>query len=64
MKLRGYIALLVMLAPALALAKPRAASTHMRPQLFRDKTPKARVRQSSPRGKAASQLPKSEPSEQ
>ncbi len=64
MRLRIYVALLLMLTPSLALAKPRSASTHMRPQLFRDKTPKARVRQASPRGKAATQLPKSDPSEQ
>ncbi len=63
MKLRVSIALLLMLAPSLAVAKPRSASAHMRPQLFRDRAPKARVPQGSPRGKPAP-VPKSEPSEQ
>ncbi len=43
MKLKVSIALLLVLAPALASAKPRMVGTHMRPQLFRDRTPKAHV---------------------
>jgi len=40
------IALLVALVPAFAQAKPISTSTHMRPQLFHDRTPKARTRDS------------------
>lgn len=43
MKLKLSIALLLVLAPALASAKPRTMSSHMRPQLFHDRTPKAHV---------------------
>ena len=43
MKLKVSIALLLVLAPALASARPRTMGTHMRPQLFHDRTPKARV---------------------
>ena len=43
MKLKISIALLLVLAPALASARPRTTSTRMRPQLFHDRTPKARV---------------------
>jgi hypothetical protein len=42
MKLRISIALLLALTPSLALAKPKTASSHMRPQLFRDRGPRAR----------------------
>jgi hypothetical protein len=41
MRLKFYIALLIALTPGLAQAKPHSGSTHMRPQLFRDRTPKA-----------------------
>jgi hypothetical protein len=44
MKLKIFTAaLMVVLVPALAQAKPRTASAHMRPQLFHDRTPKART---------------------
>jgi hypothetical protein len=49
MKLRTTIALLLVLAPSLAFARPRAATTHMRPQLFRDRAPKPRTRDLRPR---------------
>lgn len=49
MKLRTTIALLLVLAPSLAFAKPRTATAHMRPQLFRDRAPKARTREFRPR---------------
>jgi hypothetical protein len=49
MKLRTTIALLLVLAPSLAFAKPRTATAHMRPQLFRDRAPKARTRDFRPR---------------
>jgi hypothetical protein len=39
-------ALVVLLVPALAQAKPRAISTHLRPQLFHDRAPKVRTRDS------------------
>jgi hypothetical protein len=42
-KLKIYITVLLALAPSLAFAKPRNATAHMRPTLFRDRTPKARV---------------------
>jgi|HubBroStandDraft_6_1064221.scaffolds.fasta_scaffold689106_1 hypothetical protein len=67
MKLRVSIALLLMLAPSLAVAKPRSASAHMRPQLFRDRAPKVRTRQVTPRTRSTS-IPgpvyKPEPAEQ
>jgi hypothetical protein len=43
MKFRISIALLLALAPSMAVAKPRTATTHMRPQLFRDRSPRARL---------------------
>jgi hypothetical protein len=43
MKLRLTIALLVALAPVVAQAKPMSGSTHMRPQLFHDRSPKAHM---------------------
>jgi hypothetical protein len=43
MKLKVSIALLLVLTPALASARPRTMGTHMRPQMFHDRTPKARV---------------------
>jgi hypothetical protein len=45
MKLKLSIALLLALAPSLAVAKPKTVTNHMRPQLFRDRTPKVRVRE-------------------
>ena len=50
MRLKISIALLLALAPALAFAKPRTATGHMHPQLFRDRAPKARVRDTRARG--------------
>ena len=44
MKLKIFTALVVLLVPVFAQAKPRTATTHMRPQLFRDRAPKARLR--------------------
>jgi hypothetical protein len=44
MRLKISIALLLALAPSLAFAKPRTATAHMHPQLFRDRAPKVRVR--------------------
>jgi len=43
MKLKISIAVLLALAPVLAQAKPISSSAHLRPQLFHDRTPKARV---------------------
>jgi hypothetical protein len=43
MKLRMTIALLLAMAPSLAFARPKTVTTHMRPQLFRDRAPKARL---------------------
>lgn len=43
MKFRLSLALLLALAPSMAFAKPKTATAHMRPQLFRDRTPKARL---------------------
>lgn len=48
MKLRLSIALLLSLTPTLALAKPKTASAHLRPQLFHDRTPKAHVHSAKP----------------
>jgi len=42
MKLKISIAMLLALAPVFAQAKP-ASSAHLRPQLFHDRSPKARV---------------------
>jgi hypothetical protein len=44
MKLKIFTALVVVLVPVLAQAKPRTATVHTRPQLFRDRAPKARLR--------------------
>jgi hypothetical protein len=44
MRLKISIALLLALAPSLAFARPKTATSHMRPQLFRDRTPKVRSR--------------------
>jgi hypothetical protein len=41
MKLKISIGLLLALAPSLAFARPKTVTTHMRPQLFRDRAPKA-----------------------
>jgi hypothetical protein len=43
MKLKISIAMLLALAPSLAFARPKTATAHMRPQLFRDRAPKAHV---------------------
>jgi hypothetical protein len=40
MRAKISIALLLALTPSLAFAKPKTASSHMRPQLFRDRSPK------------------------
>ena len=45
MKLRMTIALLLVVAPSLAYARPKTAGAHMRPQLFRDRAPKAHLNQ-------------------
>ena len=50
MRLKISIALLLALAPSLAFAKPRTATAHMHPQLFRDRAPKVRVRDARARG--------------
>ena len=50
MKLKFLIALLLALAPSLAVAKPRTATARMHPQLFRDRAPKPRVRDTRARG--------------
>jgi hypothetical protein len=43
MRLKISIALMLALVPSLAFARPRTATTHMRPQLFRDRAPKAQM---------------------
>lgn len=43
MRLKIYLALLLVLAPVAASARPRTTGGRMHPQLFRDRTPKARV---------------------
>jgi hypothetical protein len=57
MKFKFFVALLAALAPALALAQrtpavasvsQRTPTAHIRPQLYHDRTPKARVHQSLP----------------
>jgi len=45
MKMKILMTLALILAPSLAFAKPRTATEHMRPQLFRDRTPKAHIRE-------------------
>jgi hypothetical protein len=50
MRLKISIALLLALAPSLAFAKPKTATAHMHPQLFRDRTPKVKVRDVRARG--------------
>jgi hypothetical protein len=46
MKLRISLVLLLALTPALSYARPKTATAHMRPQLFRDRAPKARTHDS------------------
>jgi len=46
MKLNICTALVIFLVPVFAQAKPKAATSHMRPQLFRDRAPKAHLRDS------------------
>jgi hypothetical protein len=60
MKLRIYIALFLALAPSLAFARPKTATSHMRPQLFRDRAPKARLHEAHPH-EARARSPKSPP---
>jgi hypothetical protein len=57
MKLKIFVALLAALTPALALAQrtpavasvsQRTPTAHIRPQMYHDRTPKARVHQSLP----------------
>ena len=50
MRPKIFIALLLALAlaPSMAIAKPRTATARMRPQLFRDRAPKIRVRDFRP----------------
>jgi hypothetical protein len=48
MKIKISIALLLALAPAFASARPKTPTAHMRPQMFHDRTPKARIHQSPP----------------
>lgn len=43
MKLKIFTALVVFLVPVLAQARPKTPTAHMRPQLFRDRAPKARL---------------------
>jgi hypothetical protein len=43
MRLKIFTALVVLLVPVFAQAKPRTATVHMRPQLFRDRAPKVRL---------------------
>jgi hypothetical protein len=42
MKLKLSIAMFLVLAPALAHARPTTSGVHMRPQLLHDRTPKVR----------------------
>ena len=44
MRLKISIALLLALAPSLAFAKPRTATARTHSQMYRDRTPKVRVR--------------------
>lgn len=48
MKLKVLTALVVLI-PMFAWAKPKTATAHMRPQLYRDRAPQARVRDSHSR---------------
>lgn len=48
MRLRIIIALVLALVCPLAFAKPKTAGSHMRPQLFRDRAPKARLHETHP----------------
>ncbi len=48
MRLTVVIALTLFLAPGLAFANPKGTSTRMRPQLFRDRAPKAHIHQAQP----------------
>ena len=43
MKLKIITALVVVLVPVFAQAKPKTTTAHMRPQLFRDRAPKVRL---------------------
>jgi hypothetical protein len=48
MRLKALIALSLLLAPALAFARPGTSGPHMRPQVVRNRVPKARVHEVSP----------------
>jgi hypothetical protein len=48
MKLKVTIALLLALAPALASASSREPSARMRPQMYHDRSPKARIHEARP----------------
>ncbi|MBB5340391.1 hypothetical protein [Tunturiibacter gelidoferens] len=48
MKLKIFIGLLLALAPAFASATPKPPTAHLRPQLYHDRSPKARIHQSLP----------------
>ena len=61
MKLKFLIVLLFALAPSLAVAKPKTATAHMHPQLFRDRAPKVRVRETRTRQGHASPVAKTPP---
>jgi hypothetical protein len=43
MKLKLSIAMLLMVGPAFAQSRPSTSGVHMRPQMFHDHTPKARI---------------------
>src|SRR5271156_6602870 len=48
MKMKISIALLLALAPTLALAKPREATVHLRTQTFHDRSPRIHSHESLP----------------
>src|SRR5580698_9367966 len=48
MRLKVLIALSLMVAPALAFARPTTSGAHMRPQVVRNRVPKARVHEVGP----------------
>jgi hypothetical protein len=45
MQMKTFMALALMLTPSLAFARPRTITEHPRPPLFRDRTPKAHIRE-------------------
>lgn len=48
MRLKTLIALSLLLAPALAFARPSMSGPHMRPQVVRNRVPKAHVHEVGP----------------